>query len=178
MKRDTLKTLAGLIVIGGIVVATFLYGNSQRQQQQARDQEAKKQQAAQSPTPAVAANTVSPSVTPSPTAKPSPTATASPKATPSPSPKAAANTAPVKSPASNSLQGSGGSGTALGDSATPSPSPVTTTPAAGGTGTSLPEAGPEMMGLVGVGSIAFMLMKVRGSRRAIEKAARSRGTDR
>jgi len=44
MKRETLKTLAGLIVIVGIVVATFMYGNSQRQAQLKHDQDVKKQQ--------------------------------------------------------------------------------------------------------------------------------------
>jgi regulatory protein YycH of two-component signal transduction system YycFG len=41
MKRDTLKTIIALVVIGLIVVVTFLYGNSQRQAQLRRDQAAK-----------------------------------------------------------------------------------------------------------------------------------------
>ncbi len=44
MKRDTLKTIAGLIIIGLIVVVTFLYGNAQRQDQNRRDQAAKQAQ--------------------------------------------------------------------------------------------------------------------------------------
>ena len=31
MQRDVIKTFAGLVIIAGIVVGTFLYGNSQRQ---------------------------------------------------------------------------------------------------------------------------------------------------
>ena len=56
MKRDTVKTLAGLIIIGGIVVATFLYGNSQRQAQLAHDQDVKKQQEAKAQEQAKAAS--------------------------------------------------------------------------------------------------------------------------
>jgi predicted lipid-binding transport protein (Tim44 family) len=44
MKRDTLKTIAGLIIIGLIVVVTFLYGNAQRQSQNRKDQAAKQAQ--------------------------------------------------------------------------------------------------------------------------------------
>lgn len=62
MKRDSLKTVIGLAIIGGIVVATFLYGNAQRQAQLRRDQDVKNQQskvAAASPT---ASATVKPQV--------------------------------------------------------------------------------------------------------------------
>jgi high-affinity Fe2+/Pb2+ permease len=44
MKRDTVKTLAGLVIIGVIVVATFMYGNAQRQAQLKHDQQVKQQQ--------------------------------------------------------------------------------------------------------------------------------------
>ena len=60
MKRDTIKTIAGLIIIGAIVVATFLYGNSQRKAQLAHDQDVKKQQEAKAQAQAKA-------VTPTPT---------------------------------------------------------------------------------------------------------------
>ncbi len=39
--RQTIKTIIGVLVIGLIVVATFLYGNKQRQDQLRRDSEAK-----------------------------------------------------------------------------------------------------------------------------------------
>lgn len=61
MKRDTIKTVAGLIIIVGIVVATFLYGNSQRQAQLAHDQKVKQEQEAKAQQQAKA---VSPSVSP------------------------------------------------------------------------------------------------------------------
>ena len=38
IKRDTVKTIVGLVVIAGVVVATFLYGNSQRQVLNRREQ--------------------------------------------------------------------------------------------------------------------------------------------
>lgn len=38
MNRESLKTLGGILVIGIIVVATFLYGNQQRQEQLRKDQ--------------------------------------------------------------------------------------------------------------------------------------------
>jgi len=44
MKRDTLKTIVGLVIIGLIVVVTFLYGNAQRQAQLRHDQDVKRQQ--------------------------------------------------------------------------------------------------------------------------------------
>lgn len=164
MKRDTLKTLAGLIIIGGIVVATFLYGNAQRKEQLANDLEVKQQQAK--------SQEQSPAVSPSASAEPTATATATAKPSPTPTPTVVGNTAPVKSPTTNSLQGSGASGTALGNTTTPTPkaSPSPTTPVAGGT--SLPDTGPELIGLVGLGSITGMVVAVRGSRRAMLEAAR------
>lgn len=44
MNRDLLKTAGGIIIIGAIIVATFLYGNQQRQEQVRRDQEVEQQQ--------------------------------------------------------------------------------------------------------------------------------------
>lgn len=46
MKRDSVKTAAGLAIIVLIVVATFLYGNAQRQSQLRHDQQVKAQQQA------------------------------------------------------------------------------------------------------------------------------------
>lgn len=39
MKNDTLKTIGAIIVIGLIIVATFLYGNKQRQDQLRHNQQ-------------------------------------------------------------------------------------------------------------------------------------------
>lgn len=159
MTRDTVKTLAGLIIIGGIVVATFLYGNAQRQAQLSHDQEVKKQQEAK-----VAAATTSP--------------TASVQA---PAAAKANNTAPVTSPASNAIQGS--STASPTPAASPSPTPaagsvagastaVTTVPVTGGSGANLPETGPETIGLLGLGSMSAMVLAVRRSKQAMLKAAR------
>jgi len=161
MKRDTVKTLVGLVIIGGIVVATFLYGNSQRQAQLAHDQDVKKQQAVNSQ---AAAN-----VSPTASVAPSQTATPTPAPAASTNQQVASNTAPVKSPTSNSLQGSG-SGTSLG-TATASPAVV---PVTGAETSGLPQTGPEMMGAVGFGSIVVMIAAVRGSRKAMLNASRVR----
>jgi hypothetical protein len=74
MKSDTVKTLAGLGVITLIVVATFFYGNSQRQAQLKK----------------------STAVTASPGASAKPTATM----TPSASPKSSSSAKPSATPAS------------------------------------------------------------------------------
>ncbi|HSH31742.1 MAG TPA: hypothetical protein VK963_03710, partial [Candidatus Saccharimonadales bacterium] len=44
VSKDVLKTAGAILLIGIIVVATFLYGNAQRQEQVRRDQEAQQQQ--------------------------------------------------------------------------------------------------------------------------------------
>jgi hypothetical protein len=68
MKRDSIKTAVGLVIIAGIVVATFLYGNTQRQAQIRHDQDVKNQQAkatAASPSASASASaSVKPSATP------------------------------------------------------------------------------------------------------------------
>lgn len=64
MKRDSVKTAVGLFIIAGIVVATFLYGNSQRQAQLRHDQDVKNQQAK--------ATATLPSASAKPTATPTP----------------------------------------------------------------------------------------------------------
>jgi hypothetical protein len=74
MKRDTLKTIAGLVIIGLIVVATFLYGNAQRQTQLNHTEQTK------------------PKITTVTVAKPTP---ASQAAKPQAQPKTATTTAPV-----------------------------------------------------------------------------------
>jgi hypothetical protein len=56
---EILKTIGAVLVIGGIVVATFLYGNRQRQEQVRRDREIRQQQeeqAARENNPQVAVN--------------------------------------------------------------------------------------------------------------------------
>jgi len=80
MKRDTVKTIIGLVIIGLIVVATFLYGNAQRQAQLKHDQAVKQQQ----------------------DAKGGPSKSAS---TTAPNQQQATNTTPVQSPGANTLQG-------------------------------------------------------------------------
>ena len=47
MNKDLLKTIGGILIIAAIVVATFLYGNQQRQEQVRRDQAVQEQQTAQ-----------------------------------------------------------------------------------------------------------------------------------
>jgi cytoskeletal protein RodZ len=98
MKRDTLKTLAGLLIIGVIVVATFMYGNAQRQAQIKRDEAAKKQQQAKANNDKALA-----SASPSPTTQPT-----------------TGGTAAVQSPSSNNVQG--------GTQVTPTPSSSTKPP--------------------------------------------------
>src|SRR5258708_4814973 len=93
MKRDTVKTLAGLLVIAVIVVATFMYGNAQRQSQLKHDQDVKRQQDAKSAEQARKAQPVA-------------------SQAPASSGKQASNTAPVQSPTSNSIQGSAAKTTA------------------------------------------------------------------
>lgn len=64
---DIAKTAGAVLIIGGIVVATFLYGNRQRQEQLRKDQQTKEQQdqatqqATQQPAPVAP---VTPSETP------------------------------------------------------------------------------------------------------------------
>ncbi len=64
MGKDAIKTVAGLVVIALIVVATFLYGNAQRQAQIRHDQDVKNQQTA-SGSPQTAAS-ATPKSTPTP----------------------------------------------------------------------------------------------------------------
>lgn len=161
MKRDTFKTLAGLLVIAVIVVATFLYGNAQRQAQLKHDQTAKNQETANtsmSPTPTVASST--PSVNASATKTP------------------ASNTAPVASPTSNSLQG--GKAATPTPSAKPTPTPssspvvaAATQPQTGGT-TPLPQTGPSLGDLTGVAAVIFAIVFLRYSKRSVIIAARNR----
>ena len=51
MNRDGIKTIIGLLVIGLIIVATFLYGNHQRQAQLRHDEDLKRQQTASQTAP-------------------------------------------------------------------------------------------------------------------------------
>ncbi|HUC19966.1 MAG TPA: hypothetical protein VMR98_00530 [Candidatus Polarisedimenticolaceae bacterium] len=64
MNRNVLTTIGGLILVGVVVVGTFLYGDQQRQKQLKSDQAAAKQEqtvqpaaAATAPTPSPAAST-------------------------------------------------------------------------------------------------------------------------
>jgi hypothetical protein len=185
MNRDTVKTLAGLLVIGAIVVATFLYGNAQRQSQLKHDQNVKNQQAsslAQAPS------------TPDHTASAAPAGTNTPQATASSKPAGSNGTAAVTTPAQNTLQG--GKTTTPSVSPTPkpsaSPSPTAkpaptatpaqtgqvagaqTTPVTGGSATPLPQTGPaeQLAGVIGLAAIATMILWLRRSKRAVFTAAR------
>ncbi len=173
MKRDTVKTLAGLLVIAVIVVATFVYGNSQRQAQLKHDQEVKNQEVA--------------SGNKTPMASSSPQATTS--TTPAKSP--AANTAPVSSPRANSLQGGSIASPSTSPKSSKSPSPSSTPsssaspaqsgavasasePKTGGSDDPLPQTGPSMGDLTGVAAIIFAVVWLRYSKRAVIMASRNR----
>jgi cytoskeletal protein RodZ len=95
MSRDTLKTLAGMVIIALIVVGTFMYGKAQRDAQLKRDQTVKEQTASTATvSPSTSAST-QPSVKPSAT----PTATPTPKATATPAPTPKATVTPTPTPA-------------------------------------------------------------------------------
>lgn len=175
MSRDTVKTLAGLLVIGVIVVATFLYGNAQRQSQLKHDQTVKNQQASNLKTDQ-----------PTSTATVAPPVAAAPKSTASTKPNT--GTAPVQSVASNSIQGSkatvtpskspAASPTAKPASPKPSATPAgqvagaATTPVTGGTGKPLPDTGSPLLGGMGLAAIAIMLLWLRRSKRSLFSALR------
>ncbi len=86
MNRDGIKTVIGLLVIGLIIVATFLYGNHQRQAQLQHDQDLKrqKQDVAQ--------------MTPSASTKPAASSSIAPSSKPQPG---------VATPTANVIQGQG-----------------------------------------------------------------------
>ena len=187
MNRDTLKTLAGLVVIGFIVVATFLYGNAQRQSQNKHDQEVK-QQANTNPSASPAksaAIAAQPKASTQPgtaaVASPSsnavqggkvqastaPSATTSPKASPTPSATPSPTTSPTPSATPKAT-------------ATPTPAPTpapTATPVAGqvaGAATpSMPQTGTEQIGLLGVTAMVITYLGLLRSRRSIVATARS-----
>lgn len=85
MNRDLIKTIAGILLVGLIVVATYLYGNHQSQLQQQKDQASRQsqQQVAQNTTPA------KPTPTP---AKPAPAPVAAPQPQPTSMPQTGAST--------------------------------------------------------------------------------------
>jgi hypothetical protein len=158
MKRDTLKTLAGLLIIGVIVVATFMYGNAQRQAQIKRDEAAKKQQQQQANANEAGKATASPSGTTTPTASPTTQPTTG-------------GTAAVQSPSSSSVQGS----------ATSTPTPAATpgtvagaaaTPAPAGTAP-LPDTGPEVIGVLGSAAVLGSVLYLRRSKKSLYAAVRS-----
>jgi cytoskeletal protein RodZ len=91
MSRDTLKTLAGMVIIALIVVGTFMYGKAQRDAQLKRDQTVKEQTAST----ATVSPSASASVQPTASVKPSASATPTPKATATPTPKTTATPTPT-----------------------------------------------------------------------------------
>ncbi|HUD11578.1 MAG TPA: hypothetical protein VMS08_04145 [Candidatus Saccharimonadia bacterium] len=165
--RDTVKTLAGLVIIAAIVVATFVYGNTQRQSQLKHDQQIKLQQQAS------ASGGKSPKDSASPTAQPV-------AAVPSSSPSSATNTAPVESPQANSVQGSSLTSPTPTAIATPIPTPAPTpakvavqTPRSATAGAPLPQTGSPIGGLLGVAAVTGAVVALRRSRLAVLEAARS-----
>lgn len=144
MKSETLKTILGLIVIGVIVIATFLYGNSQRQSNLRAQDDAKHQQTAQVSPPATA---VAP--------KPGGVSTTT------------HNTAPVTSPTANVIQG-GSTVATTGGTATPLPGAhptVSTTP--------IPDTGSSTLSLLGVSLMLVAIAYWRTSRRVLTAALRA-----
>jgi LPXTG-motif cell wall-anchored protein len=169
MSRDTVKTLSGLLVIGAIVVATFLYGNAQRQSQLKHDQAVKNQQASTQQQGADASPSSSASAAP---ASNAPKSTASTKAN--------NGTAPVQSVTPNTIQGSKSTSTSSKSPASPKPSATpagkvagaATTPVTGGTAQPLPDTGSPLLGGMGLAAIAFMLLWLRRSKRSLFSALR------
>lgn len=115
MNRDGIKTVIGLLVIGLIIVATFLYGNHQRQAQLRHDQDLKrqKQDVAQ--------------MTPSASSKPAPSTNAAPATKPQPG---------VATPTANTIQGQGAGAVTPRAASTTTPGKVTVTD-------STPKTGPS-----------------------------------
>ena len=110
MKRDTLKTIIGLVIIGLIVVVTFLYGNAQRQSQNRRDQAAKQaqqqKQAAQAKKSTPASQAAQPQAQP----KAAPAAT---PATPATTPKTATAAVPDTGGTNSTMPDTGAGESAL-----------------------------------------------------------------
>jgi hypothetical protein len=146
VKSENAKTIIGLIVIGIIVVATFLYGNSQRQQQLRNQDDAKHQQTAR----------VTPSV-----------ATSGP--TPGGASTSVHNTAPVATPSANTIQG-GASGT-KGTVATTSTPAASTLPISATS--SIPETGASTSALLGVSFMVVAIAYWRSSRRLLGATMRT-----
>jgi cytoskeletal protein RodZ len=86
VNRDGIKTVIGLLVIGLIIVATFLYGNHQRQAQLQHDQDLRRQKQDVS------------QMNPSASSKPAPTTSVAPTSKPQPG---------VATPSANAIQGQG-----------------------------------------------------------------------
>jgi hypothetical protein len=148
VKRDAIKTIIGIIVIAGIVVATYLYGNHQRQLQLDREQSARQhQQVATAPS----------------TAPVSPTVRVSP----------AAPTAPVASVQPNAIQGSGAATPDTSGSSV-SLSQGNLAPAPGSAGTQpLANTGSGLSTSLQVGIISFAVIAFVRSRRQFALALRS-----
>ena len=153
MRNDVLKTIVGLVIIGVIVVATFMYGNAQREAQQKRDNDLKAQQVAQT--------------SPSPSGAP----TTSPVATTKP----VTNTAAVNSPSPNTLQGGKGTPT---PTTTPQQVPATGAGAETATTAQMPQTGPEtLVPALATTVVGVLLMVWRRSQRALRLAARAMRTE-
>jgi len=157
MKRDTVKTLAGLVVIAAIVVATFAYGNAQRQKQIKHDQDVKAQQASKATALPSASSTAKPSGSAAPTAS-----------------GTTSNTAPVKSPTSNPVQGGSQPTSTPATSGQVAGAQTSNIPQTGGTGASapLPDTGSPIEGIVGFAAVVTAWLWLRRSKRALFSAVR------
>ncbi len=143
MKSENVKTVIGLIVISLIVVATFLYGNSQRQAQLKTQDDTKHQQATQTTAASAAPTPDGASITTN-------------------------NTAPVASPSANTIQGGSttANGTAAGaPAASPKPQAVA--------GTAIPDTGSSTSALLGMSMMLVALAYWRSGRRILGAALRT-----
>lgn len=147
MKSDTVKTIIGLIVIGIIVVATFLYGNSQRQAQIKNENNTKTQQANKTAAP-VPSSSISPANVNTSTH----------------------NTAPVASPTANSIQGGSAAGKVGTPSSTVAPS-VTPVPVA--VVAVMPDTGSSIPAAIGIGFSLLALVYWLASRRLLNATLRN-----
>lgn len=130
MNRDGIKTVIGLLVIGLIIVATFLYGNHQRQAQLQHDQDIKRQ------------NQDVAQMTPTASTKPSPGTSSAPASKPQPG---------VATPSANGIQGQGGGSVTPHASSTTAPGNVTVTDTTPKTGPNAVASAVALIALISTG---------------------------
>lgn len=150
--KDVLTTVGGLLLVAGVVVGTFLYGNYQREEQQRRDQQLTQQREADTQNQK--------------TAQTNPQGGQSgPSGDQQPGVKKPTDTT------GQSIQGSGAPNTGQGkQAAQPKPSPSPVPP---GT-TTTPETGPELAYVLVAGGLVLLVQAQRRSRLALRSAALNR----